>query len=322
MATDSKPNTQNQEEIDLVYLFVKLGEFLKNSTVKLINLIGSVLVFLLRKWYYFAVAIVLTVLSAVILSNITESHYHSEMVLRSNDDNSQVIISSLNKLGEHASENNLSTQSEKLNISRESAQFIKNIETFRYYDIGKDGFLDGIDIEGRYLSDTSVATIDSLIVVRVQVSNPEILQNLEAGISFYLELNPFLVASNKQRVSYLEEMIAQANYELEKLDSLQKKEYYRTTDDTRLKEGQLVFTNEKDVQLYHNYMFNLLKSKKEYEKELTIYPGIVTVLEGFIINAKPNNSTTQYVKDLIWFYLGLALLLSLVVTYRKKIWGN
>lgn len=320
MSTNPKQNSSDQGEIDLLYLFVKLGDFLKKAVQYLISSIGSVLVFLLRKWYYFTLAIILTIISAVILSNISEPQYVSDMVLRSNDKNTQVIASTLDKLGEQAAEGNFSSQSDRLNLSKESAENVKNIETFRYYDIGKDGLIDGIDTEGRYLSDTSVATIDSLIVVRTIVTDPEILQDLEAGICSYLESNPFLFASNKQRLSYLKEMIVQASYELEKLDSLQKKEYYRTTDQTMFKEGQLVFTNENNVQLYHGQMFKLLESKKEYEKELTIYPGIVTVIEGFISHAKPENNTTQYIRILIWYYLAVALILSLVITYRKRIW--
>ena len=322
MATDSKPNSKNPEEIDLLYLFVKMGEAIKKYTLAFFRLLGTILVYLLRKWYYLAMALVLTVISAVILSNVIKPHFQSDMVLRFNDKNSQVIISSLNKLGEYANDHNSPRLSEVLNIDQESADGIKNIETFRYFDIGKDGLLDGIDTEGKYLSDTSVATIDSLIVVRAYVTDPESLKELEDGINFYLESNPFLVASNKQRLSFLAEMIAQTNYELEKLDSLQKKEYYRITDETRLKEGQLVFTNERDVKLYHNQMFSLLELKKEYEKDLSIHPDIVTVLDGFMINTEPVNNAIKYLKDLIWVYLGLGLLLSLVVTYRKEIWTH
>ena len=101
MATDPKPNTQDQGEIDLLYLFVKLGEFLKRTVLNLIKFIGFVLVFLLQKWYYFAIAIILTVLSALLLNRASDSYYHSHLTLRSNVTSNQAIMSNLERLGEN-----------------------------------------------------------------------------------------------------------------------------------------------------------------------------------------------------------------------------
>jgi len=72
--------------------------------------------------------------------------------------------------------------------------------------------------------------------------------------------------------------------------------------------------------MYHHDMFRLLELKQECERDLNIYNEVVTILEGFTIPVAPSNGLTLYAKYLIWYYLGLALLLSLVVTFRKKIW--
>jgi len=320
MPTNSNQNASNNNEIDLITLFTKLGEFIKKAFLGLINIIGSVLVFLLRKWYYFAVAVLLTIVSAYILNKISEPFFHSELVIRSNVTHNQPIMSSVNKLGEYADAGNYSALASQLNLSLEEAGAIKELKTYWYYDIGGDGIFDGIDKEERFLSDTSVVTIDSVFVVDAAIYDPGILEKLEKSLVHYLEANPYLEALNNQRLSNLKAQLIQTEYEIAKLDSLQRREYYTDTDQLRQKEGQVVFTSEKTVRIYHNDMFRLLKWKQDYERDLNIYSDVVTIVEGFTIPVKPDNGTTKYAKKLIWYYLGLALLLSLIVTFRKKIW--
>ena len=127
-------------------------------------------------------------------------------------------------------------------------------------------------------------------------------------------------AINKQRISDLKAKISQTQYEIEKLDSLQKREYYTNPDELRQKDGQIIFTTEKTVQTYHDDMFRLLSLKQNYERELNIYQDVVTVVEGFSSPVKPENGTINYAKKAVWFYEGAALLLALIITYRKKIW--
>lgn len=319
MPTNSKQNSPNNDEIDLLTLFTKLGEFTKKAFLGLVNLLGSVLVFLLRKWYYFGIAAILTVISALILSNAIEPHYSSDMVLKSNATTNQPIMSSLNKLGKYASAGNFEALSEELNLSVEDASKLKGLETFWYFDIGKDGIYDGLDIEGRYLSDTAVDKVEDEFVVRVSITDPETVKRIEEGLKYCLESNSFLDALNKQRLSGLEARINQTQYEIEKLDSLQKREYYTNTEDLRQQEGQIVFTSEKISKTYHNDMFNLLRIKQEYETDLNIYSDVVTIIEGFSMPVQPDNGTLKYAVKLMWYYLGLAIFLSLIITYRDKI---
>lgn len=320
MATDSKPNSQNPEEIDLLYLFVKLGEFLKRSFIQLITIVGSTLVFLLQRWYYFVIALILTIGSALLLDKASVSFYHSHLTLRSNATHNQPIMSNLERLGDYANANNYTALSNELNLDIEDASAIKGLETYWFYDIGDDGIFDGLDTEGEFLSDTSIVKIDSVFSVRVEVYNPEILKKLEVGLVFYLENNTFLESLNKQRQKDLQAHLDQIEYEIEKLDSLQKREYYTNPDELRQKDGQIVFTSENVVRTYHTQMFHLLQLKQDCAREINIYSDVVTVLERFTVPTGPDNGTMGFVKKIIWYYLGLTLLISVLIRFRKKIW--
>jgi len=322
MPTNSKQNSPNQDEIDLLYLFVKMGQFIKKAVIGLINLIGSVLVFLLRKWYYFGFALILTVVSALILNNILDPYYYSDMIMRTNATNNQPIMSSLDKLGNYARNSNITALSDELDMSLQDVKKLKGLETFWYYDIGDDGIYDGIDTERRFLSDTNVVKVEDEFIIRAAVRDPGIIEKMEDGLIYYLEANPLFKALNQQRLSDLEANINQTQYEIDKLDSLQKREYYTNTDQLRQKEGQIVFTSENVVQTYHNDMFRLLQLKQRYEGELNIYSDVVTIIEGFTLPIKQANDSIAYAKKIIWYYLGLAMLLAIVVTFRKKIWTS
>ncbi|MEN8250934.1 MAG: hypothetical protein ABFS32_18525 [Bacteroidota bacterium] len=320
MSTNSNQNTSNQNEVDLLALFAKLGDLIKKAFLGLINMIGSILVFLLRKWYYFAVAIALTILSAYILNKAAEPIYHSDMLIHSNATTNQYIMTSLKKLGDYAGEKNFEALANEMNISKEDASKIRGLKTFWLYDIEDDGMYDGIDLNGRYLSDTSVVKLKYQFVVRVDILDPGVLEIIETGFVNYLESQPYLIARNKQRLLELEARLNQTNYEIEKLDSLQKREYFTNPDHLRQQESQVIFTSEKTVKMYHNEMFNLLELKQECERDLTIYSDIVTVIESFTIPLNPDNGSVNYAKKLIWYFLGLALLLSVVIAFRKQIW--
>lgn len=232
------------------------------------------------------------------------------------------MMSSLDKLGKYASTRNYEALSKELNINIEEASAIKGIETFWYYDIGDDGIYDGIDQSRRYISDTSVVLIEDEFVVCATIYDPEILENLENGLANYLESNPIFSALNEQRLGELETGIRQTQYEIEKLDSLQKREYYTNSEDLRQKEGQIVFTSERNVETYHEEMFRLLRKKQNYERDYNVYSSVATIMEGFSIPNKPDKGLKEYGKRMIWYYLGLAVVLALLITYRRRIWSG
>jgi hypothetical protein len=320
LATDPKNNSQSQGDIDLLFLFTKFGEFIKKAILNLFKFVWAILVFLLQKWYYFGIAIVLAFLSAFLLNKMGTPYFHSNLTLRSNVTHNQPVMSSLDRIGDYAKTKNYSALAEELKLNIEEVSNIKSLETYWFYDLGNDGIIDGMDVEQRFLSDTSIVKIDSVFSVRAEVYDPEMLGKLEEGLLYYLVNNQFLKSLNKQRLSDLEEQLGQINYEIEKLDSLQKREYYTNPDELRQKEGQIVFTSENEVRMYHTQMLNLLHMKQECKRDLNIYSDIVTVLESFTIPIVPDNGTVYAARKLIWYYLGLALLLSLLVTFRKKIW--
>lgn len=320
MSSDSKNKSDHQEEINILDLFVLIGKFFEKIFRGLVDIIRLLLLAILSKWYYFVIALALTVISAIILNSVLDSYYQSDLTIRVNNENNQVIQSSLNKVGDYANENNNTALSKELNLSPEDASSIKEIEVLWYYDIGKDGNFDGVSSDVSILLDTNIVKVDSLLIIRTKILDPLIISELTAGLIEYFNNNSFLRAVNQQRIAALEATLIQTNYEIEKLDSLQKKEYYIDENEMRLKEGQLVISTEKTIRLYHNDIFRLIELKQNIERDLSIYGSIVTIIEDFSVPIEQENGIKYYALKLLWFFLGVALLFSLLVTFRKKIW--
>ena len=115
------------------------------------------------------------------------------------------------------------------------------------------------------------------------------------------------------------EIIEQTGIEVEKLDSLQKKEYFKLEDATRLKEGQLVFTNDPEIRLFHSDLLNLVRDKQVSQNALIIHNEIISILEDFIITQIPFNNATFYARKLLPLFIVMAYLLALCIAFRKNI---
>jgi len=139
MANDPENKSSNQGEIDLLYVFVKLGELIRRTITNLFKYAGLALLFLLRKWYYFAIAILLTLGSAWLINRSSDSFYRSSLDMRSNVISNQPIMSRIDQLGVYANTKNYSALSKWLGLTPEESQNIKQIETYWYYDIDDDG---------------------------------------------------------------------------------------------------------------------------------------------------------------------------------------
>ena len=159
------------------------------------------------------------------------------------------------------------------------------------------------------------------IAVRATVSDPTILNSVFEEVLDFISKNEYFIISNQQRLGYLNEYITQVNQEVTKLDSLQKREYFIDNKLEIPSEGQLVFATEKETKLYHRELLSLVDRKNIKEQELKIHGGIVTVLEGFAMVAQPANSLTSYFLYLLPWLLIAALVISLLLKFRKQLWA-
>ncbi|HUS87729.1 MAG TPA: hypothetical protein VMW76_10865 [Bacteroidales bacterium] len=318
--TNTKPDSGSRnDEIDLLQLFRSFGDFIVRIFKGLFNLILQFIIFSIRKSLYLIAALLLTVLTSYLKVKIQDEIFYSDLVLKSNAVQNQEMISYINRLQGLTSKVNHRILADELNIPVEKAELVSDITAYWFVDKNRDGIVDDIDLNNRFIADTNIDKISWKFGIRASVKDPQIFEEVTTGVINYINSNEYFRQANEARLKNLKETIDQTGKEIYKLDSLQKREYFREDESTRLKEGQLVFTNDPEIKLFHADLLDLLRDKQVRERELGIDNGIISLREGFTLNQQPENSITYYAKKSILIYIGLAYLIALFITYRKKL---
>lgn len=315
----SNSHSRQSDEIDLLQLFKSFGDFIARMFKGLFNAILQFIIFSIRKWLYLLTAVIIGLAFSYFFPKVQQDFYYSDLVLKSNAVQNQVMISYINRLENLTSEGNYPVLASSLNIAEEDAKHLGNIRAYWFVDKNRDGIVDEADLDNKFLADTNVNKVSWKFGVRATVTDPHVFNQLTVGIEYYVNSNDYFKSMNKGRLEDLREIIEQTGKEVEKLDSLQKNEYFRLEDATRLREGQLVFTNEPEIQLFHEDLLQLVRQKQNSQREYTIHHNIISLLEDFTVTQRPTNSATFYAKKVVPVLIVLAYLLALFVTFRKKI---
>ena len=312
-------NASNNNEIDLLELLINFKNWIVTVLVGFAKFILALLAFIVKKWVFLLVSLCLSAGLSFILADIQEEQYYSDLVLKSNIVSNEDMISYLNKLENLTIGDNYKLLAGALNISLEDAGKIKGIKAYWFIDQDKDGIVDGVDLNNKYLRDTTVAKVDWKFGITASVSDPSVFTLLSAGLQHYVNQNKFFVDLNKLRLENLEESIEQTILEIGKLDSLQKKEYFTSDESLKLQEGQFVFTNDREVKLMHSDIMKLLTDKQYKEKQFKIHNEIISLLSDFTVNQKPENGLSYYAKKITPILLILAYLIAILLHFRKNI---
>ncbi len=318
MSEKNTSNTHN-DEIDLLQLFRNFGDFIGRIFKGLFNIILQIIIFSLRKWIYLLMAIIFGVVGSYLMTKTQGSFYYSDLVLKSNAVPNQEMISYINRLENLTSKDNYQVLSNLLDMTGEDTDQIRNIKAYWFIDKNRDGIVDGSDLDNKFLADTNVNKIGWKFGIRAKVTDPAVFNKITSGITYYVSSNSYFTRMNKLRLENLKEIIIQTGKEVEKLDSLQKKEYFMMEDAARLREGQLVFTNDPEIQLFHKDLLTLIRDKQRSQIELTIHSEIISLIENFTETQRPTNSIGYYAGIMVPVFIGLAYLLALFITFRRKI---
>ena len=230
MADTNKMQNKSQsgDEVDLLQLFSSFFNWISRVFRGFFYVLLQILVYSIRKWVFILVGLIVGVGMAVLLSTVQSDYYFSDLIIKSNAVQNQEMISYLNRLDNLAAEQDKTYLEDALNLdSLTQAESITSIRGYWFVDLNKDGIVDRPDLEDRYLTDTSVVKVGWKMGVRAVVTDPEVLVRVTDGIKSYVASNDYFNQMNEVRIDNLKEIIQQTEKEVEKLDSLQKKEYFQ-----------------------------------------------------------------------------------------------
>lgn len=310
---------KQNEEIDLLELFQRMGKFMRKGINWVINLAYQFFLLILRKSIWIGTFAVIGTIVGIILFFLTPRFFASEMVARANVTENNFIVNAINQLNELCADGNYSVLAKYLETNELNASKIKSFKAGYGIDINFDGITDYVDYENKVnLKDTNIRRLSKLFYVRVEVYDETGFATITTGTKKYIWKNPFIAENNIVRKQQAMDMINSYNLEIKKLDSLQKS-YYFTQLTQRAGNGQMMFFNEKEVKLFHRDMIALVSEKHSIEKTLLVDPDPITIVQDFTPLSRTENPWTKYVKKWSLAFATLGFLVSVFWEYKAKI---
>jgi len=310
---------KQNEEIDLLELFQRMGKSIRKGINWVINLAYQFFLLILRKSIWIGVFMLIGVAVGIIMFVITKRFYTSEMVAKSNATENTIVINAINQLNDLCRTGNVEILARYLETSVSEVSKVKSIEAFYGIDINKDGNVDYIDYQNNFdPQDTNKHRVADILYIRLGVYDETVFASIRDGVKKYIWKNPFIAENNTVRKQQAIDMINSYNLEIKKLDSLQKS-YYFSQLTQKAGSGQMMFLNEKEVKLFHRDMIALVSEKQNLEKTLLVDPDPITVVQDFTSLSKTDNPWTKYVKSWGIAFALLGFIIAIFWQYKSNI---
>jgi hypothetical protein len=320
--SESNENKRIQnDEIDLLDLFRRMGITLKRWANALGRAILISIVFIVRRWIPLGLSLALAIGTSFFIKNLSVSSYKSDLVLRNNIAANSDLITYINRLHKFCIENNNAGLAGALDLSPDKINNILDISAFWIIDKKKDGIPDEVDYSNSHnLYDTLNVRMNDRFDINVSIKEPQDLELVKKAILLFINKDTLFQQRNRIRLRQNKELLARLNYDIVQLDSLQKVKISAETKNNSLKlGGQMIVMQDQKTQLLYTDIQNLYYRKQGYETDLDIYKDIVTVLNDFSLPSRRVNGGLYYAKQMIPIFFGFTLLVLIILANRKKI---
>ena len=312
----------NNDEIDLIEVFSRIGKMFENMGKGLINIFNAIFMFFIRKIIIFGVVVGVITGGLILKKTVSAPVYESSIRLRCNYSTATVFnhLTSLNLLTEKSEDRKLLSQ--YLNLTEEELSQVVNIEAFWVLDKNGDGVADFIDYNNSFdeYNDTLV-TRSNQLYLRLISENPEMNLAINNAIVDFVNMNEYLKKiQNLSRVETIAN-IEKYKIELAELDRLQERYYDFALQDRNVivpgQNGQILY-QEKDLNFLHTDVIALSAKIVGMERSLEDKKTIVEILAqsyNFVVVSKLKANLLLYNSIAIV----LTILIILIIEQLKRI---
>ncbi|MDR3180550.1 MAG: hypothetical protein LBT61_01305 [Prevotellaceae bacterium] len=312
MATIESKNVKgSNNEIDLLDILSCIWNGL-GKTFRVIS------IFLIKKSLWLIGFILLGMAVAFLFYNASQRYYTSTMVAQMNVLSNTYVVDYINRLGE--SRDSL-VYAKVLNIPVSAAKHISSVNAFFGIDTDGDNNVDYVDVNRTFQyssQDTIKRKVPKIFYVQVTVSESSIFPLINKGITTALKNNPHFVELNKTRTAQLKEMIAELEAQYQRLDSLERSEYFNTERLT-LRTGQILILNGKERQLYHEPLLRIRNEILSHKQKLALYSEPITIIQDFPALSIVDNPLSSYVKKWVLIFLCAGIVFLIIRHNWKKV---
>ncbi len=311
--TTENQSQNSSDELDLFYI-------LKKAYNACCSALGSILKFLLRKSLWLLIAAMLGAVFSYYVFSKSKKYYTSTVQLISKNVPCDLIISQIDALNGLLINRDYKSLSLMLNLPDTALKEVKSIKALYAIDANKDHLPDYADILEKVKKnpqDTSIKKMHDYFYLRLEVFSEKAFPSVASSLKSYIRRNTFLQDENALAIGQKERLLEEVKKQVTRLDSFQRTEYFEKN---KTANQQFILNGNGDKSLYHNQYINLFSQQQGIEKDLQLYPDVITVVQDFPPLSRPENTMMSYFKSYVPAFLLLGLLCALLWTYRKTLW--
>ena len=309
-----------KDEIDLLELFRRMGQKISQFFTGLLRFVLLTILYLWKNALIIIAFAIVGSLAGFGISKMAKPYYSSDMIAQINATNVSEMMDHINDLHELCLENNNTVLTEYLKLGEKVAEKIKDINAYWIIDENKDGVGDYVDYKNNFdLRDTTQRRIQNRFVLKVEVYDITGFNDVKEGLYNYVSSNPYLNSLNENRKKRIRELITTTEEEMLKLDSLQKFEYFKPEPSSAEERGQMLIWNEKELKLLHPDLITLFRQKQNLERDLELFPEVITVIKDFTPLLQVENPTMKYIRKWGLIFGVMGIILKFFFDQRKNI---
>ncbi|MDR1730078.1 MAG: hypothetical protein LBR52_05395 [Prevotellaceae bacterium] len=312
---------KEKKELDLIDIIRTIFNYIRKIVFKIWDFTVWLLRFLFQAKWILVVAVIFGILYSFYKSRPEKLHYRGETEIRFNVYDAYFYRDLTNALGLYTMDENKSSLMQALDLTREEANNLLSIDS--YFFIKK--YLGAVKVDYSYefeaiKRDTNDVRLNDRLLLVVTSRDTAIYSKLLKKIKSFYESNAIVQEENAIRMRHIDEKMRMINNEIQLLDSLRKKEYFKKESGSQAKLDQTILLSEKERRLYHDDILGLEYTMQGLQWEKEIKPGGVRFMSPFRVDPIPvNNLRKSLVKYVPVFFI-FGCFVALGWKFRKKIY--
>ena len=314
------------EDLDIFGFLKKILNALVNTLVAITKGVIRFIVYILRKWILFGIVGLIGVLISFGVIMIIGDSYYSELIIRTNAIPVTEFKSEIDMLSGQFKDKAYDQLEQELGLTELEVRTIRSLNAYWVIDLRKDWLADYIDYNNNFnILDTLNGRMTDRIAIRIKSRTPGDYKFVRDAILGFISKNEYFINQNNLRLEQIRKMVTRVDHDIEQLDSLQKVKYFEESRGfSKNSSGQVVFLQEHQTQLIFEEIYELYTKREAYERELTLFPEICTVLKDFNPASQSLTGTIYYSIRIVPAIMILAFLLMLFFDFRNIIvdWTN
>ena len=311
---------QEKKELDLIDILRAGFKYIRLAILKMGDIFTWLLRFLFQAKWFLLVAIGCGILFSFYASRKDNLRYKGEVEMRFNIYDAYFYKNLTNFLGLYAKNENKTSLSQTLHITPEEAKDLLSINSYFFIDSHLTGIPDRVDYTNKSetIKDTADLRMNDRLMLVVISKDTAIYSSLLGKIKNFFESNSVVSEENAMRLRHIDEKIKAINNEIQLLDSLRKKEYFKKEAGAQAKLDQTILLSEKERRLYHEDILNLEYTIQRLQWDKEIKPDGVRFLTPFRVDPTPVNNLRRSLFKFIPAFFVLGFFVALGWKYRKK----